>query len=342
MKSNSSKFNFVSIFKYLMIIPVVMALAAMIIGLIAGFNYDYDYKNVTSFTVKFNTTVSEKEYKTLESEIKDVVVRYDFDSYRMERIGEDAQNGVIIKIVNEDNKYDEDITSLKTELEENLYSLVEDSFDRELYISTTDLLTSLPANSSRLVWLSVLAISCVMVLVFFYMWIRYNLMAGTTTILGILLALVMQTSALIIFRIPLNRGFILSYGISTMLGVVLSIIIHNALKPTINEDSYAKYSNVERVYSVVNTKFIYKVLIYLAFIILPLLIIAIFSTVSTLFTILSIIVSFVVSLFTTLIFAPSIWSFWYKRDKDKMLKRRKEREQKKLENKDKKDEKILV
>ncbi len=342
MKTNNSKFNFVSIFKYIMIVPLVMVIASIIIGAICGFNLDYDYQNVTTFTVKFNTTLSEKEYEVFEEKVDDILVRYDFDSTRVERIGEDAENALLIKIVNVDNKLDETISDLKEEMEESLYSSVADKLDRDFYISTGDTITNVPTNSSKIIWYSVLAISCILVLSFLYMLIRYNLMAGVSVVLAVLLNVAMLIAGNIIFRIPQNTGFMLAYMVSTLLVVFISIVIHNSLKQTINDEAFAKFSNEERVYHVVNCKFMIKTLIYLAFIALPLVIFAIFSSISTLYIILSVLLGMIIALFASMIFAPSVWSFWYKRDKDIMLKRRKEREQKKLENKDKNDEKILV
>lgn len=341
MKTINGKFNFVKAFKYFMIVPVVMALASIIIGAICGFNLDYDYKTVSEFTVKFNTTVSEKEYSTFEDKVSEVLERYDFDSYRLERIGEDAENALLIKIVNEDGVYDEQIDALKTEFEDSLYTSVQDKLDRDIYISTSDTITSEPTNSSRMIWFSVLALGCILLFTFLYMIIRYNLMAGVSNILGVLLSLAMLTACNIIFRIPLNTGFMLAYVVTTLLGSIISIVICNQLKPTLNDDAYAKFSNEERVYSVVNLNSIIKILILLAFIALPLVILAIFSTISTVYTIISTLVGMIIAVFTSAIFAPSVWSFWYKRENDIMLKKRKERAEKKLEN-DKNDEKILV
>ena len=342
MKTNNSKFSFISYFKYLMIVPVVMALAAMIIGLIAGFNYDYDYKNVSTFTVKFNTTVTEAEYDLFEEEITKVVVRYDLDDHRISRIGTDAQNGVLVEIVNTDNEHTASIDDLKTELEENLYTALESKLDRSIYVSTTETITNIPASSCNTIWWALLAVGCILVVAFLYTLIRHNLMAATSVVLSILLALAMLTSANVIFRVPLNTGFPIAYAVATLLCVIISIVINNGLKPTINDDQYSKFSNEERVYSVVNCRFIAMILVCLAFIIIPLVIIAAFSTLSTLYVIISVIIGMAAAVFTSMFFAPTIWSFWYNREKDKMLKRRKEREQKKLENKDKTDEKIVV
>ena len=80
MKSNNKSCNFVSLFKYLMLVPAVLALVAIVIGAILHFNLDYDFQKVSNFTVKFNTTVSEAEYDTLEDNLHSIVKDKGFDN----------------------------------------------------------------------------------------------------------------------------------------------------------------------------------------------------------------------------------------------------------------------
>jgi len=54
--------KYVSKFKYLMLFPIIIAFVAIIIGSIFNLNFDYDFKTVSNFNVKFNTTVTESEY----------------------------------------------------------------------------------------------------------------------------------------------------------------------------------------------------------------------------------------------------------------------------------------
>ncbi len=348
MKNSNSKFNFIGSFKYFMIAPIVMVLAAIIVGLICGFNYDYDYRTVSSFTVKFNTTVTEAEYDILEDEITKIVKNADYNSvswdysYRIEKIGENAQNGIIVKIVNEDGAYDGVIDDVKVYIEDNLYTNVADKIDKELYISTTETLVDLPANSTNLIWFTVLAVVCIVVVAFLYTFIRYNLMTGVSTALAILLSVAMLTALNIILRIPMNVNFVFAYSISALITVFISSMIANAMKPTLSDDKYAKYSNAERVYSVVNLKFVISTLVALALVLVPVLLVSIFAYISTVYTILSIVVGMLTAIFSSVFFAPSIWSFWYNREADTMLKRRKDREKKKLESNGKEDEKIVV
>ena len=63
MKSNNKTCNFIAAFKYLMLVPAVLAVVAIVIGAIFHFNLDYDFKKVSNFTVKFNTTVNDIKQK---------------------------------------------------------------------------------------------------------------------------------------------------------------------------------------------------------------------------------------------------------------------------------------
>ena len=70
MKTKSN-FKFVSSFKYLMLIPVLLAVVAIVFGFVFNLNYDYDFRTVNNFSVKFGTTVSEAEYDMLEKNLDD-------------------------------------------------------------------------------------------------------------------------------------------------------------------------------------------------------------------------------------------------------------------------------
>ena len=81
MKSNTN-FNYVSKFKYLMLIPIILVLLAIVIGAIFGLNYDYDFRNVSTFDVKFNTTVSTDEYKELQNSLDSILSKEFLSCFR--------------------------------------------------------------------------------------------------------------------------------------------------------------------------------------------------------------------------------------------------------------------
>ena len=63
MKLSKEKCGIINNFKYFMLIPIVLLVISLIFGFVFGLNYDYDFRNVSTFDVKFNTTVSDSEYK---------------------------------------------------------------------------------------------------------------------------------------------------------------------------------------------------------------------------------------------------------------------------------------
>jgi len=339
MKSQNNNFKFISKFKYLMLIPIVICIAAIVIGAIFGFNKDYDFRKVSSFNVKLGTTVTEAEYNVLEDNLYDIVEEYNFSSYRIERVGEGAKNGLNVQIVNDEGQYDSTIESLKAKVEDSLYNNAKDDIESSVVISTSEITNALPKNVLNLMLMSALSFGLILLFVFIYTFIRYNLVAGISQILTILLSTALLTSLIIVARVPVNYYFIVSYFIMIMSIVFNTTYFNNHIKETLNDDKYLKVNNADRVYDIFRAT--YKNICLLNLLIfVPLIPVMFFGGTSLLFTSLNILLGLVVSVVTSLYFNTSIWSFWYKRDKDTMLKRRIEAEKKKLEPQT--DDKIVV
>lgn len=340
MKShNTRKIDYISKFKYWMLIPIILIVASIVVGAIWGFNLDYDFRNVTTFNVKFGTTVTQNEYKVLENNLNKIVKDDGFADYRIDRIGEGAQNGLIVKIVNTDNSLDDEITALKTHIEDNLYTLSAEHLDSSVVIATTDSQDNIPNSIGHLVLLASVAILCIMVFIFFYNWIRYNLVSGYTGVLAILGNLALLTSLLIVCRIPLNMNFVISYFVMMIVSVLYMTVINNSIKGTLKNDKFAKSSNADRVYYAIdNTKSL--LLIVTLMICCMLIAIMFFGGLSFIYTILSIVIGIVTALFVSTVFYTSLWSFWYKKAKDNRLKKRIEAENNKKDKKP--DDKVVV
>ena len=136
-----------------MLIPIVILLASIVIGAIFNLNYDYDFRKVNNFSVKFNTTVSESEYDKLETSLIDIIEKQGFCDYRVERIGSGAQNGLLVKIPNDDSTLNSKIEDLRVFIEENLLSS-NTSISSSVVISTTDVGYSLPKNVTKMILLA--------------------------------------------------------------------------------------------------------------------------------------------------------------------------------------------
>ncbi len=344
MKSNNQSCNLGKLFKYLMLIPAVLALVAVVIGAIFHFNLDYDFQKVSNFTVKFNTTVSESEYNNLEDSLCSIVEDNGFDKYRIERIGEGAQNGLIVKVPNNDGKLDSKLADLKVVVEDTLLSECED-IESNVVISTTELSYSLPRNFTRIFWFSILALACAVIFVIGYNWIRYNLMAGLALATSIALEVAMLVSCLIVFRIPVNYNFVVPFVVMIFTTIINSILVQNSIKNNLNSDSYSKFTNSQRVIAATkeNTK---GIAIYMLLAFVAILGVMFFGNASLIYLAIAILVGLVVSVFCSIFVNGSLWSFWYRRDKDKVLTYRLNTEKKRQEAKNNKnkqqDEKIVV
>lgn len=344
MKSNNKACNFVSIFKYLMLIPAVLAVVAIVIGAIFHFNLDYDFKKVSNFTVKFNTTVTDSEYDALEQTLEVIVRDNDFNDFRIERVGEGAQNGLIVKVPNIDGELDSKLADLKIVVEDTLLAETED-IESSVVVSTTDLTYSLPRNATRLFWFSMLAVACIVVFMIGYKWIRYNLMAGLSLATSIILEVATLVACIVAFRIPVNYNFAIPFVVMIFTTIINATLMNNTIKSTLNNDTYNKSTNVDRV--LIATKSNLKgIIIYMSILVAGILGIIFFGSASLIYLGIATIVGIMVSAFVSLLINNSLWSFWYNKERDRVLTRRIDAEKKRIEAKNNKnkqnDEKIVV
>lgn len=337
MKSN--KFEFISKFKWFMLAPIVLLLLSIVIGAVFGLNLDYDFRNVSTFNVQFNTTVTNDEYKLFEKELKSIMKDSDIDSYRIERIGDFAKNGLFVKIANDDNKLDSEIAELKTYIEDNLLVDIADEVESSVVITTSETIDNLPKSASNLILWSSVSLICILAFVFFYYLIRYNFISGVSLVLTILSEIVMLTTVMIVARIPFNYYFVASYFVMSLTTIIITAVINNCIKVGLHDEKFNKYSNKDRVYNAVQKVF-RNSSIFMAMLTLAVLFVMFFGNITLVYTSLSIIVGLIVSYFCSFIFYTSLWSFWYKKDKDVILRRRIEAEKNKTENKT--DDKIVV
>ncbi len=341
MKSNKT-FNYVSKFKFLMLVPLVLALVAVVIGAIFNFNLDYDFQKVSNFTVKFNTTVTDAEYDAFETTLEEIVENNDFSDYRIERVGEGAQNGLIVKVPNNEGKLDARLNTLRTNIEDTLLSETE-GVESNVVVTTSELTFSQPRNATKLIWFSVLAIVCVVAFVIVYKWIRYNLMSGLTLATSIALEISMLVSVLVLARIPVNYYIMVPFEVMIITTLINSTIMDNSIKNSLSLDE--KMTNEERVLRA--SKESYKIIaFYMLFVLVAIMGLVFFGNDSLIYLGLAIVAGLFVSAFVSLFISNSLWAFWYNKENDKVLVRRIETEKKRLEAKNNKnkqpDDKIVV
>lgn len=342
MKQNKkTQLNFVTSFKYWIIFPIVVAVLAIILGSIFNLNLDYDFKTVDTFNVQFNTTITDTEYETLENNIAEMLNNHKVEDYRLDRIGEGAENGVIVQIVSNKSI---DIDEIKLDLEANLKTNVQAELTSDIIISTTDTISNEPRNVLSMTLFASLSIALIILLGFIYNLVRYNLVAGYSLVLTMLFEIAMLFGLQVVTRIPFNANFMIAYVLMVLTTVILTTCINNFIKTDLSDDKYAKSTNADRVIRAVKSIYI-GVIIAFALAIIAFMIVGFMGSLSTLYTMISIVLSLFISILSSMFFYTTIWTFFYQKDKDNTLKRRLELNKKKLEDKEKKikiDEKIVV
>lgn len=341
-KNNNTKFTFN--FKYLMLIPIILVLFSIVLGVIFNLNYDYDFRKVSNFSVKFNTTVTDKEYDILEDNIIEILKENDIRDFRVERIGSGAKNAVLIKIANDESKLDEKIENVKIIIEENLLSM-SNGIESSVVVSLSDTDYTLPKNVSNLLLMSVISVILITIFVFAYTAIRYNLMAGNALIMSIILDIIMLFASMVTFRIPFNYYFVVPFIVMILTTIINATYMNNYIKSTLNLESYSKFTNAQRVEETTQKSF-KGICIYIGMIALLVFAVMFFGGPTLIYLGLAILVGLIISLFVSLLVYPTIWSMIYKKDNDKRLLKRIEAEKQKELNKNNKtnkdDEKIVV
>ena len=335
MKYNNLKLT--EKFKFTIIAPAVLLLVAIVIGAIFGFNFDYDFKTTQSFNVKFNTTVTQEEYDILEDRIYELV-NLECENFRLERIGEGAQNGVVVKIA--DKKVmtnDINLDNLKETIEENLLTGI--TIDSNVVVRTETTYVDSSTNYVNTLWWGIGAYAFIMVFTFIYLFIRYNLASAISLICSQTIGIILVASLLILTRLPVNYFTILSFFVMLLLTTYTTLYVDNYIKETLNNDKFNKFSNDERVTFAINKTFKNLVIVF-ASLIVAILAVMFVGNLSLIYLCTSFIMAIIVSFAMTIIFNTTIWALIYNKEKDTILRKRIEKENNKSQEKS--EDKILV
>ena len=242
------------------------------------------------------------------------------------------------------SELDAKLTDLIVTLEDTLLAETDD-VESSVVVSTTELTYSLPRNATRLIWLSMLALACIVVFVIGYKWIRYNLMAGLALATSIALEVATLVAALVAFRIPVNYNFAIPFVVMLFTTIINATLMNNSIKAGLNNEAYNKTTNADRVLMATKSN-LKGIIIYMSMLVAAVLGLVFFGNASMIYLGIATVVGLIISAFVSLLINNALWSFWDKKDKDRSLIRRINAEKKRIEAKNNKnkqvDEKIVV
>ena len=281
----NSKFSFTRNLKYFIIAPIVIIVVGIILLCTLGFNLGFDFTGGTNMTIYLNDATSgssefsdqsynlEDNYDEVVDKINNVLANYDVNlsSIQTTEINIDADRGYSFTIVNGDAiiiKFQNgDMTEEEVESQNNEIQLaLLQEFGYFDGSATTDDLTSnefaaFVANggvttasaTSQLLMNSFIALLVAVILILIYVAIRFEITSGLAAILALFHDILITTSFMLIFRIPINTPFIAA--LITILGYSINntIIIFDRIRENVKLsknlgkiDNYAVADNAVR------------------------------------------------------------------------------------------------
>lgn len=281
----NSKFSFTRNLKYFIIAPIVIIVVGIILLCTLGFNLGFDFTGGTNMTIYLNDTTSgssefsdqsynlEDNYDEVVDKINNVLANYDVNlsSIQTTEINIDADRGYSFTIVNGDaiiikfqngDMTEEEVESQNNEIQLALLkefgyfdesATIDDLASNEFAAFVANGGVTTASATSQLLMNSFIALLVAVVLILIYVAIRFEITSGLAAILALFHDILITTSFMLIFRIPINTPFIAA--LITILGYSINntIIIFDRIRENVKLsknlgkiDNYAVADNAVR------------------------------------------------------------------------------------------------
>ena len=204
-----------------MILGTILA-AALVIGLVFGFNGSMRIKDAKTLTVSINTYAYETKADDVEKECEKAFGKLD---YKYQVNGEmDGDECEIVYVFDKDVK-DADLQAAKAALDV-VFDTWEGSFVN-VTVGSEKVVRVLPDGY---VWKGLVAGGVFVALAFVYVALRYNLKTGAVTALGTALGALLTAALLILTRIPVTASVAYVLAASALLAAVTTLLSFNKIR----------------------------------------------------------------------------------------------------------------
>ena len=262
----NSKFSFTHNLKYFIIAPIIIIVVGIVLLCTLGFNLGFDFTGGTNMTIYLNDSTSgssnyseqrydlEEDYDEVVDKINKVFDNYDVNisSIQTTEINIDADRGYSFTIVNGDaiiikfqNGSLTDEEEINAQNEEIQLALLKEFGYFDANATTIDLTSNefaaFVANggittasaTAELLMNSFIALIVAVVLILIYVAIRFEITSGLAAIMALFHDILITTSFMLIFRIPINTPFIAA--LITILGYSINntIIIFDRIRENV-------------------------------------------------------------------------------------------------------------
>lgn len=332
---------------FLILAPIALMLVAMIILLTVGFNKGIDYKNSYTFDVTFNTTITSSEYKEYKTKLSSAVEDQNLEIYSITKIGEGVYSGYQVRVLKNsigDNEMTNRIDAVEASLDTKLAGVNDTAV-----FSLKNVHKITPNNYTNDLLFGFIAIICIAIVAFIYVWIRWEIKIAMASLICLPYSIGLTLSLQLIFRLPLNKMFMLPVYFAVIITYLLFVIIANNIRGQLKTEDAKKVQNIAIVKNaIVNTKTSWITLLSCITAVLVISL-CVFSN-DTLVLLLPCLFAIISSLYAVGFVFTATWIKTYDVERDSRLRKSKERalakekeiEEQKLSKKPKDNDKIVV
>lgn len=325
--------------KYLLLIPVVLMLLAVIVGVIFKFNVNADFKTTYTFNVVYNSSIEENKYADYENEIAKVLQDNNIKSFDFEKLNEDISLATKVNIYNSDMSF----TELK-----NIFNKASSSIETNInnkigngHINISDLYKVSGQSFTNQILNMSLVLLVFAIIFFAYTWIRHEFKMAISSLfilpynIGILLALTL------IFRLPVNNMFTIPFYLSTLIAYLIFVIIADKIRENINNENYSENNSEIILQNAVaeNKKIITNLIIVLS---IAILLSMLTLSLKVFFVSILCLLGVISAIYSAVCVAYAIWSKIYNKANDKKLKAKKLKKEQPKTKKSKQEDKVVV
>ena len=256
----NSKFSFTKNLKYFIIAPIVIIVVGIILLCTLGFNLGFDFTGGTNMTIYLNDensypgqsyNLDNGDYDKVVDKINKVLDEFDVKLSSVQTTEINITEGYSFTISNGDaviikfQNGDLDLSEIEKQNEEIQLALLKEFgyFDETATVDDIDgnEYSAFVANggvttasaTSELLMNSFIALIVAVVLILIYVAIRFEITSGLAAILALFHDILVTTSFMLIFRIPINTPFIAA--LITILGYSINntIIIFDRIRENV-------------------------------------------------------------------------------------------------------------
>ncbi len=309
-------------FRFVMLLPVVIMLLAVIFGVIFKFNTTTEFKTTYTFNVKYNTSLSEENYEDYACELSKVLNKEadgKFD-YKLEQLNENIALSTKVTIYNSSltsAELENDFTAISEKIETAVNAKIGSG-----HIEVTELNKINGISYTKEVLKALLVVGIITVIMFAYIWFRFELKMALCSLLLLPYNIGILTALLLLFRLPVNTMFMVPYILTTILSYILFMIVGDKIREELDLDLFAEANNQTLLNgSLITNK---NVLLILLISFSGALLLSMLSLSSkVIFTAILSLIGIVVAIYSTIFVAFGLWTKVYNKDSDKRLKAKK-------------------